>query len=575
MLKVIAANIIRAAVGIRSVGRVLSPAAAKWALALVLVAAPTVWVADEAVAQATTCENPASGATPTAAECRACNREAPGQLTTCGVCLSGHTDTNGNPNSRGNNSCIPWGEDDGEGTGYCRSVNQFVNADEDGCQQCPGTHQIFQGRCEEPSVCQIAGVDVLGQSPDSTNTCACEQAGHVVYGDTDLEEERIITRGSGAAACAPDIAGTDYADPKYTADTCMEGGWEVGVHSLALPGGAGYALVETCQVRILLVGNFANPAGPFTDSCVLRDNADGAPLQIAVGDNREHCGHDSRFRDHGFPNRPTEFGIGDEDALYVLATEEAATLRYFFDGVTLVSFVGRADPVDPDPVDPGPVDPGPVDPGPVDPGPVDPGPVDPVPTPSGGGGGGAGFAGGAAVLLGMAFAYMASSPDGASAADSFTFTPQAAYGYDNDIRHYRYGSRLEFHRDEWTLWWTADESRRGESDSERVYGYGGEWARDAVQARASAYYSEEDGVDVAAAVRMEWELRDWTISPAYRFSADGDADTGGWRVENSMDVDISARLIQAGWTIRPSMSADLWASEVMDARFRFQVGREF
>lgn len=186
----------------------------------------------------------------------------------------------------------------------------------------------------------------------------------------------------------------------------------------------------------------------------------------------------------------------------------------------------------------------------------------------GGGGGGSGLAigAGAVVVLGLAYFIFADGD-----ADAFTFNPQASYSMKDGVEFYRYGSRLEFRKDEWTMWWTADQSQGGNSSEEFRYGFGGRWTGEFLQAEAGAE-AAEDSADVRGLLRTEWELANWTVRPSYRFTASELEEK--WRVENALD--LSAEMHQAGWRIRPSVNANLFGDSIdNDANFRLRLTREF
>ena len=185
----------------------------------------------------------------------------------------------------------------------------------------------------------------------------------------------------------------------------------------------------------------------------------------------------------------------------------------------------------------------------------------------GGGGGGAGPAAGGGILL-LALAYYAFS--GHDSGASFALTPQASYAIENDLESYSYGSRLEFRQDEWTLWWAADEKSSNGGGKSLNYGYGGQWSNDVLRASAGVNYGESSA-DMRAGLEAEWTLFNWTIRPAYRFNAV--SDEGEWDVKNGLD--LTAKMIQAGWTVRPSVNAGLWSGSALDADLGLQVGREF
>ena len=176
-----------------------------------------------------------------------------------------------------------------------------------------------------------------------------------------------------------------------------------------------------------------------------------------------------------------------------------------------------------------------------------------------GGGGGSGLAIGigAAALLGIAL--YAFSPDGDP--DAFTLQPSAFYENRNGSETLRYGMRLDYDQDPWRLWWSADDSR---------FGWGGEWRRDGLRARAAVWETAET-LDLNADLGMEWDWRGWAVRPSWRLRA-GAGSSGEWSWDSS--ADLSAEWARAGWTIRPSVRAgDL--RRPAEADFHLGLGRAF
>ncbi|MGI9307042.1 MAG: hypothetical protein ACR2P5_07040 [Gammaproteobacteria bacterium] len=91
-------------------------------------------------------------------------------------------------------------------------------------------------------------------------------------------------------------------------------------------------------------------------------------------------------------------------------------------------------------------------------------------------GGGGGSSGGGAIIGGFAVAgFLLYSVSGGTA-DELSWTPQYAFRYNNGKPFYSYGSRWEYAKDNWSVYWTAEKTRGGEN---WFYGSGAKWAGDA------------------------------------------------------------------------------------------------
>ena len=451
------------------------------------------------------------------------------------------------------------------------------------CRPCASgdEYESFNGGCAVPRNCTVRGQYV--NRPDNNNECVCP-VGQRGRSDNEYERAAIfsIPGDSPTRTCAPELPA---ATGHYDSADCRSAGWDVEYWAVTVAASenpndlemqGGFHLVESCRIRVQFVtaasldvsGQLRTTDDPayagYQNSCYLRHNT-GADVPGAVGAaGNLSCDDPALFGTAGLPMRPDSFNVQRSDALFVISTMTAdnADGRIFF-GDSVVRLAGAA-PVEP--VDPGTPDPGAPDPGAPDPG----GPSEPVAAsaPSGGGGGAGPIAGGGILLVALAYYAFSGQESGAS----FAFTPRARYAIEDDIAYYRYGSRLEFRQDEWTLWWTADESRRGDAGSVRGYGYGGQWANDILRASAGVNY-DEDSADMRAGLEAEWTLSNWVFRPSYRFRALSD-EAGEWEIRNGLD--FAAKLTQAGWEVRPSVNAGgLWSGGSLEADIGLQVGREF
>ena len=181
---------------------------------------------------------------------------------------------------------------------------------------------------------------------------------------------------------------------------------------------------------------------------------------------------------------------------------------------------------------------------------------------SGGGGGGGGGSGlalglGAAALLGIAVYALSPAGD----AEAFSLRPLASYEYRNGAEALRYGMRLDYRRDSWGLWWSADDSSLG---------WGGEWRNDQLRAHAEVW-DVGGAQDVSAGLGAEWKLAGWSVHPSWRMR--GSAGSESVWTWNS-GADLTAEWSGHGWMVRPSVRA-LDVENPADALFRLRIVREF
>ena len=178
---------------------------------------------------------------------------------------------------------------------------------------------------------------------------------------------------------------------------------------------------------------------------------------------------------------------------------------------------------------------------------------------SGGGGGGSGLALGlgAAALLGIAVYALSPAGD----AEAFSLRPLASYEYRDGAEALRYGMRLDYRRDSWGLWWSADDSRLG---------WGGEWRNDLLRAHAEVW-DVGGAQDVSTGLGTEWKLAGWSVHPSWRMR--GSAGSEGVWTWNS-GADLTAEWSGHGWMVRPSVRA-LDLENPAGALFRLRIAREF
>ena len=457
------------------------------------------------------------------------------------------------------------------------------------CGICPPGEEKFSGNCQEPRDCSAIRGQIVNRA-EGENECVCPNPNHSVIPNV------FYPDGTGGAfegkrTCAPALPPHRGA---YNDNDCRAPGWVTSLNAVRISVIAGiveenigdFRVVESCNIRMRFVASTVVAsagqiqANDVVNSCVLRENEGVTDIQRreAVGfGNTYECDHAEIFGDKGLPETPESRFIlnrlhaknsSGDHLVVAFGVEPGVPDRITYEK-KVIPLYGAPVIVGPGPGVTPPVvtSTATVPPPTTDPDP-DPDPVA-TPTPSGGSGGPGAFMGGGILLVGVAAYFISSDPQAAA----LSFDPLASYAFEDGVGRYRYGSRLEFRRDDWTLWWTADESRHGDSSAVRRYGYGGEWSRDAWRAAVSAY-SDADAADMEmrAALETEWTLHDWRLRPAWRLSASGGGESE-WRVENALN--LAAELARAGWTVRPSVDANLWPDDAAAARLRLRVGREF
>ena len=607
MLKAIAANIARIAAK-------ATLCAAACQLAAVVLIAPVALMPGEAVAQATI--------------------DCPGTLfreqqndTTCRTaCIDGYFTPSGTPVTE---ACVPEVVCDADSEGkterdpmentcicpdntrllpvagtqsdmFCQTPAAYCNSqtgtqhllddetDPPTCGICPPGEEKFSGNCQEPRDCSAIRGQIVNRA-EGENECVCPNPNHSVIPNV------FYPDGTGGAfegkrTCAPALPPHSGA---YNDNDCRAPGWVTSLNAVRISVIAGiveenigdFRVVESCNIRMRFVASTVVAsagqiqANDVVNSCVLRENEGVTDIQRreAVGfGNTYECDHAEIFGDEGLPETPESRFIlnrlhaknsSGDHLVVAFGVEPGVPDRITYEK-KVIPLYGAPAVVGPGVTPPVVTSTATVPPPTTDPDP-DPDPVA-TPTPSGGGSGGPGaFMGGGILLVGVAAYFISSDPQAAA----LSFDPLASYAFEDGVGRYRYGSRLEFRRDDWTLWWTADESRHGDSSAVRRYGYGGEWSRDAWRAAVSAY-SDADAADMEmrAALETEWTLHDWRLRPAWRLSASGGGESE-WRVENALN--LAAELARAGWTVRPSVDANLWPDDAAAARLRLRVGREF
>lgn len=183
----------------------------------------------------------------------------------------------------------------------------------------------------------------------------------------------------------------------------------------------------------------------------------------------------------------------------------------------------------------------------------------PAVTDMGGGGAGGGdggtssiehFALGAGIVI-LAGAAFGAWQDGDAAA--FSMTPVGDSSYVNGAWRSRHGTRLDYRRDEWTLWWLAETGISGGGAAEEAarYGWGGAWRGEVVRLDAAAVIS--DGTtDLRAGAGAALDFNGWALHPTWGVRAET-RESGGW--DGRMDAGLAAEWARLGWQVRPSLGA--------------------
>ena len=140
-------------------------------------------------------------------------------------------------------------------------------------------------------------------------------------------------------------------------------------------------------------------------------------------------------------------------------------------------------------------------------------------------------------------------------ASAFSMTPTSEHSYADGSWRTRHGTRLNYHGDEWSLWWSAEtENVFGESSGEwsgSRFGWGGAWRGDGVYVDAAALISP-DGTDFRAGAGADWDVRGWALRPSWEVRAAA-LDSGGW--DSRLDAGLAAEWARLGWKVRPSLGA--------------------
>ena len=154
---------------------------------------------------------------------------------------------------------------------------------------------------------------------------------------------------------------------------------------------------------------------------------------------------------------------------------------------------------------------------------------------------------------------------------SFRVHPLASYENINGLSSARFGTRLEYRRNEWSLWWSVDAFRLEEMAANSRLSWGGEWREG--RARLAAVASAENGeLDVHLDAAAEWELHGWIFRPAWRWGAEA-LDGNEWIVRSN--ADFAAEWSRLGWSVRPSLGATNLQKGGEDVFMRFQIERVF
>ena len=149
---------------------------------------------------------------------------------------------------------------------------------------------------------------------------------------------------------------------------------------------------------------------------------------------------------------------------------------------------------------------------------------------------------------------------------TFGLTPHAEFVRDGGGGHYAYGSRLDFVRDDWTVYWTAS---RSHTDEWR-YGTAATWTGDVF---AADFSNTTEGMDadtkLSLSARQEWGV--WTLASAY---------SANWEIRDGADtwtnrMRVGADVVYDRWTISPAATWQSGESFGEDVMFRMEMTREF
>ena len=424
---------------------------------------------------------------------------------------------------------------------------------------CPSGEEIFEpfptpdnlvGFCEAPLAADACSHITGGAVDTANNICGCADLAHEFF-DKDAgpacESPAACVGGirtgenvcecptgftdNGGGTCEQDLA-TVVAP--YEASDCRGGGWGVS----DVTDGSGVA-AQVCAIPLLGQGDIPT-ARQFSPSaratgCVLGADA-GFDFTDSAVSGLPRCGAADVFGDRGIPPRPADFNPAQHRV--VLSCPSGF----------------ERDPNDPRRC---------------------------VAARAVGGGGGTDsggtggkttsaqhFALGAGIIILAGAAFGVWNDDGNLSA--FSLSPTADYEYEDGAWRARHGTRLDYHSDEWTLWWTAEQVRAAD-ESESRFGWGGQWRGEILRLDAAARISD-GATDLRAGAGAEWDFRGWALRPSWRVRAET-AERGAW--SGRMDADLAAEWARLGWKIRPSFGAtgSLRDAETDGAFMRLRVER--
>ena len=178
-------------------------------------------------------------------------------------------------------------------------------------------------------------------------------------------------------------------------------------------------------------------------------------------------------------------------------------------------------------------------------------------------------AGGAAVAGAVAWIFAGS---GGIAADS-SFSPVAEYSYDDGLRRYQVGTRLDWQNDKWSAYWKATKSSNIANNTNGfAFGSGAKWTGDIFSAtfNTSAIGNKSEN-NLSLSAKRIFGL--WTLSPEYRL------DYRTSESDKTLLHALSANAVWQGdkWTVRHSLglSGDSLAAFGKNATAKIQLRREF
>ena len=177
-------------------------------------------------------------------------------------------------------------------------------------------------------------------------------------------------------------------------------------------------------------------------------------------------------------------------------------------------------------------------------------------------------AGGAAVAGAVSWIFSGSS----GFADASSFSPVAEYSYDDGLRRYQVGTRLDWQNDKWSAYWKATKSSNiGKTDG-FAFGSGAKWTGDIFSAafNTSAIGNKSEN-NLSLSTERIFGL--WTLSPEYRL------DYRTSETDKTLLHALSANAVWQGdkWTVRHSLglSGESFAAFAKNATAKIQLRRDF